>query len=82
MRVVVWLSILAIGTVGWGISSSGQEPPEAGTPALALIPTAFQELSELRIHTGEKAVLRDGTVNVVYVKKLPAEAAGNPGPRG
>lgn len=73
MRVLELLSILVIGTVGWGISSGGREHQSSGTWALTVIPTAFQELNELRINTGESAVLSDGTMNAVYVKKLPAE---------
>jgi hypothetical protein len=38
-----------------------------------LIPTAFQELGELRLNTGEKAVLSDGTYSAVYDKRIPAE---------
>lgn len=41
-------------------------------PSLSLTPTALQELDELRINTGEKAVLRDGTYSAVYEKRIPA----------
>lgn len=40
---------------------------------LVILPTLVQQLAELRINTGKKAVLRDGTMNVVYVKKTPGK---------
>lgn len=43
--------------------------------ALVIIPTGIQELRELRLGTGRRALQRDGTVNVVYEKKTAA--AGN-----
>jgi hypothetical protein len=37
-----------------------------------LTPTALQELNKLRMNTGEKAVLNDGTRSAVYEMKTPA----------
>lgn len=73
MRMAIVLSLLAvvqIGAAAWDESrsaSAGAEPP------LIVVPTKLQELSELRINTGKRAVLSDGTVNAVYVKHVPAE---------
>lgn len=38
-------------------------------PPLVLLPTVVQQLAELRINTGKKAVQRDGSYNAVYNRK-------------
>lgn len=73
MRASTGLLLLIIAQIGWGVSASAQTPSSSGGRPLTLIPTAFQELSELRLNTGEKAVLSDGTYSAVYDKKIPAE---------
>jgi hypothetical protein len=65
------LSLLVMAQLGWAASASGPTAA-AADQQLILIPTALQELSELRINTGEKAVLSDGTMNAVYVKRVPS----------
>ncbi len=73
MRSVTILSLLIISMVGWGVCASGQTPSTSTQRPLTLIPTALQELKELRIESGKKAVLADGTLSAVYVKHFPAE---------
>ncbi len=64
------LAMVQVGAAAWG----GSQPALAGTePPMIIIPTKLQELNELRINTGERAVLSDGTLNAVYVKHIPAE---------
>jgi len=75
MRAAIMLSCLIIAQIGWGVCASGQTPPALAERPLTLIPTALQELNELRINTGEKAVLRDGTMSAVYEKKIPSEGS-------
>jgi hypothetical protein len=65
------LSLLVMAQIGWAASANGRTAT-AADQQLILIPTALAELSELRVNTGEKAVLSDGTMNAVYVKKLPS----------
>jgi hypothetical protein len=72
MRTAVVLSLLIAAQVIWIGVASGGAPPASVERGLTLIPTAFEELNELRVNTGTKAVLRDGTMNAVYVKKLPS----------
>lgn len=72
MRTAVVLSLLIAAQVIWIGVASGGAPPASVERGLTLIPTAFEELHELRVNTGTKAVLRDGTMNAVYVKKLPS----------
>lgn len=69
MRTAIMLSFLLTAQIGWGMS--GTSATAAARP-LTLIPTALQELNELRVNTGTKAVLSDGTMNAVYVMKTPA----------
>ena len=73
MRAATVLSFLIIALIGWGMCAIGQAPPASTERPLTLIPTALQELNELRINTGEKAVLTDGTMSAVYVKHFPAK---------
>ena len=72
MRVAMMMSFLIMAQIGWAVGASGQTPPTATNQHLILIPTAFQQLPELRVNTGQKAILSDGTMNAVYVKKLPS----------
>lgn len=65
-----FLAMVQIGAGAWG--GSGTASAGAETP-LVIIPTKLQELRELRINTGERAVLSDGTMNAVYVKHIPSE---------
>jgi hypothetical protein len=73
MRSITVLSLLIISMVGWGVCASGQTPSTSTERPLTLIPTKLQELKELRIESGKKAVLADGTMSAVYVKHFPAE---------
>jgi hypothetical protein len=73
MRTTVVWSLLIAAQVIWTGSASGQTPAASAERRLTLIPTALEELNELRVNTGTKAILRDGTMNAVYVKKLPAK---------
>jgi hypothetical protein len=66
------LFFLIIAQIIWAACASGQTPPALAQRPLTLIPTALEELNELRVNTGRKAVLSDGTMNAVYVKKIPA----------
>ena len=75
MRLGTLLSLLIIAQIGWGVCASGQTPPALAERSLTLIPTALQELNELRVNTGTKAVLNDGTMSAVYVTKVPAEGS-------
>lgn len=70
MRTAMMLFFLVVTQLGWAVSASGRTA--AADRQLILIPTALEELRELRVNTGEKAVLSDGTMNAVYVKKLPS----------
>ena len=72
MRTAVVLSLLVAAQVIWAGVASGGTPTASAERRLTLIPTAFEELNELRVNTGTKAVLRDGTMNAVYVKKIPS----------
>ena len=72
MRKSVVLSLLILAPVLWAFGSGRASPEYDGQP-LTLIPTAIEELSELRIDSGEKAVLADGMMSDVYVMNLPAE---------
>jgi len=73
VRTGMILSLLLLAQTTWGASASGQTSQAWARQPLVLIPTAFEELNELRVNTGEKAVLNDGTMNAVYVKKLPSQ---------
>jgi len=75
MRTVILLSALMIALISWGVSASAQTPPASPARPMILIPTAFQELNELRVNTGVKTVRRDGSLNPVYVKTLPASGS-------
>lgn len=72
MRAAILLFLLVCVQIGWGVRATGQAPP-IPERTLNLIPTALQELHELRVNTGNKAVLRDGSLGPVYVKKMPTE---------
>jgi hypothetical protein len=73
MRVAtIWLVVIAV-LVGWRVGASGQTAAASAEQPLKLIPTALQELNELRVDTGKKAMLRDGTRNSVYVTETPSE---------
>jgi hypothetical protein len=72
MRKALMLFLLVVVQTSWGVPASGRTPPAPAPRPLTLIPTAFEELNELRVNTGQKAVLNDGTMNAVYVKKIPA----------
>ena len=73
MRVAMMCLVLVTVLFGWPAGASGQTPVASGEQRLTLIPTALQELNELRVDTGEKAMLRDGTRGPVYEKKTPSE---------
>jgi hypothetical protein len=73
MRAAMMSLIVITVLVGWRVGASGQTPVASEEQPLKLIPTALQELNELRVNTGEKAMLRDGTRNSVYVTKTPSE---------
>jgi len=75
MRTAIMLSVLMIAQVGWGVCANAQTPTAWTARPLIVIPTAFQELNELRVNTGEKTLRRDGTVKPMYVKTLPAEGS-------
>jgi hypothetical protein len=68
-------SLLIIALIGWGVCASVQASPASAGRPLTLIPTALQELNELRINTGKKAVLKDGTMSAVYVNHFPAKGS-------
>jgi hypothetical protein len=72
MRTAMILVSLIIAQMSWGAGTSAQTASAAKERRLVLIPTALQELQELRVNTGEKAVLSDGTMNAVYVTKVPS----------
>ena len=73
MRVAtMWLVLITVLIGGRG-GASGQAPVAPEERPLTLIPTALQELSELRVNTWEKAMLSDGTRNSVYVMETPSE---------
>lgn len=73
MRPVLLLSFLLLAQLGSALSVGGQSPPAATDRPLILIPTMVQELRELRMNTGERAIARDGAMNAVYVMKTPTE---------
>lgn len=73
MRIAMMVVCLVLTQVGPGVYASDPVSPASTRRALILKPTLVQELNELRINTGTKAVLGDGTMNAVYVKKTPAE---------
>jgi len=75
MRSAVLLLILIIAQAIWGVNASSQTPSASPERPLTLIPTALQELNELRVNTGTKAVLNDGTMGAVYVKQFPAQGS-------
>ena len=67
------LVLFVIAQIGWGAEASAQTPSTPVERPLVLIPTAIQELNELRLNTGDKAVLSDNTMSAVYDKNVPAE---------
>jgi hypothetical protein len=71
MRQIVMILMMAalIGSVSAG---SGRAAPMTVGHPLTLIPTALEELNELRMNTGHKAILRDGTMNAAYQKRIPS----------
>jgi hypothetical protein len=73
MRMTIMLPFLIIAQLGWGAAAGARTPAAATDRPLTLIPTAFEVLDKLRVNTGTKAVLSDGTMNAVYVMKTPAE---------
>ncbi len=72
MRGSMMLSLLVVSQIGWGVCATAQSPPVEEGGRLTVIPTAFQELKELRINTGKKTKMRDGTFGAVYVTRTPA----------
>jgi hypothetical protein len=72
MRTAMILVSLILAQMSWGAGANAQTPSTSKNRRLVLIPTALQELQELRVNTGEKAVLSDGTMNAAYVKKIPS----------
>lgn len=72
MRIAILLTLLVLVQAGWTMDAVGRTPPAFVARQFVIIPTAFQELTELRVNTGEKAVLRDGTRSAVYVMSTPA----------
>lgn len=75
MRMAMMGIIVVLALVGWAVVSSNEARPAPAEGSLILIPTAYQELTELRVNTGERAPLADGKVNAVYVKKIPSEGS-------
>jgi hypothetical protein len=75
MRAARVAPLLIIAQMTWALCASGHTPPAASERPLTLIPTAFEELNELRVNTGTKAVLRDGTMGPVYVMKRPSQGS-------
>jgi len=73
MRLARILPFLIIAQIGWGVCASGQALPTLAERPLILIPTALEELNELRINTGKKAILNDGTMTAVYVTHVPSK---------
>lgn len=73
MRAAMMLSFLVLAQFGRGAPASGQTPPPLAEHPLILNPTAIQTLAELRVNTGKEAIARDGTMNAVYIKKVPSE---------
>jgi hypothetical protein len=72
MRVVIVLLMLIVAQVGIEASANRPPPPSSTGRPLTLIPTAVQELKELRMNTGTKTLYRDGTRNDLYLKRTPA----------
>ena len=56
-------ALLLVSTPVLGGSGEGVE--------LTLVPTRIQQVDQLRINTGRKAVLADGSFNTVYERRLP-----------
>ncbi len=75
MRIAIVLPFVVIAQIGLAVCAGGQSMRALAERPMTLIPTSFQELSELRINTGNKAVLRDGTMTAVYVKKIPSSGS-------
>ncbi len=73
MRAALVLLLLVIAQIGWGAGATARTPSASSERPLILIPTAIQELSELRLNTGDKAVLSDNTMSAVYDKNVPAQ---------
>jgi hypothetical protein len=73
MRIAGILPLLILSQIGWGASANGQAAPTSGERPLTIIPAVVQELKELRINTGKRAVLNDGTLSDVYVTRVPSE---------
>lgn len=72
MRFAIMFVLLVLVQAGWAVHASGRTPPALAAKQFIIIPTALTELTELRVNTGEKAVLRDGTRSAVYVVETPA----------
>lgn len=73
MRTAVVLSSLVLAQICWGECARAQARPAPAEQRLTLIPTALAELGGLRVNTGTKAVLRDGTLSAVYHMETPSE---------
>jgi hypothetical protein len=73
MRVPMMVSTLMMALIGWTVGANGQVPTASAGRPLILIPTALQELTELRSNTGKRGPQRDGTTNDLYVKHIPAK---------
>jgi hypothetical protein len=73
MRATTVSSLLILALIGLGVCANAEAPAATSGRPLTLIPTALQELNELRINTGEKAKMTDGTMSAVYEKHFPAK---------
>lgn len=74
MRVAMILFIMTMAQVGWG-ACGGDATQKALVPPLTLIPTMVQELTELRVETGNDALQSNGTMSAAYQMKRPAEGS-------
>ena len=75
MRVAMILFILTMAQVGWGTcAGDATQQALAGQP-LTLIPTMVQELTELRVETGNDALQGNGTMSAAYLMQRPAEGS-------
>ena len=73
MRSAILGPVVIIALLGSGLCASGETAPALTSRPLILIATMVQELHELRVNTGQKAVLADGTMSAVYETKIPRD---------